>query len=844
MKPAFFLAISVFLLFNFGCRTNNKLPELEIWWEVATNQTINDTTRHKAIFTLINRGKVPIADSNWTLHWNQSPRFVIGTEGPARVENINGDFYRMMPKPGFSLKPGDTLRIAYWSLDFIIKASDGPLGIFLVVGGGADSQVIPVNNTRILPFLRPEQYTRSPADEEPVSDPPNLFEQNEGWTVLPPNEAFPFIPAPAQFESSPGRFTFATNIHILCDPAFEAEGSYLVEAFREQHRIRATLLGKSQPSVYLIRDAAVQAAEGYKLVSDPQQGVRISASTAAGIFYGIQSLLSQIQYQPNSGQTTIGACNITDQPGLPYRGLHIDVGRNFQQKETILRLLDLMGRYKLNRLLFNLTEDEGWRLAIKNIPELTEVGGRRGYQHRDSLYLQPAYGSGANPDDPASPGNGHYSRADFKEILQFAHRRHIEVIPEINLPGHARAAIKAMELRAARLKMQGDVSGAEALRLIDPADASVYLSAQGYTDNTACVCNGNALRFFETVVDDIILQYKEAGVPLTTFHTGGDEVPATAWTASPLCRDLLLQKPAISNTRNLQGLFFQQMIEVLRRRGLRTGAWEEAVMIFEGNGKWRPNPEHANKDVFPYIWNNLWGNQDLGYRLANAGYPVILCHVTNLYFDLAYSKDPREPGLYWAGFVDAEDPFSFQPLNIFQSTVRDNMGKLFDPAKEFVGMERLTPTGRKNIIGIQAQIWSETIKGRDMLEYYYLPKLVGYAQRAWQGQPDWKEERDRKTDFNRLLNTLVQVEIPFLEKHRGGYHYRIPPPGIGVQQGKIVLNSGYPGFEIRYTTDGRTPTQRSPLYQQPIDIAPGTLKAACFNRYGRSGNVSSYSNPN
>jgi hexosaminidase len=351
-------------------------------------------------------------------------------------------------------------------------------------------------------------------------------------------------------------------------------------------------------------------------------------------------------------------------------------------------------------------------------------------------------------------------------------------------------------------------------------------------------------RFFETALDDIIEMYREANVPFTMFHTGGDEVPGKAWTDSPICREFLKSHPEITNTKNLQAYFFDRITDIVRSRGLTVGAWEEAVMAFDEADQWYPNKQFVGRQVYPYIWNNLWGNQDLGYKLANAGYPVILCNVTNFYFDLAYNKDPREPGLYWAGFVDTKDAFSFVPYNLFLSTTHDNMGRTFNPEVDFATMERLTPQGKRNIVGVQAQIWSETInKGRDMLEYYYLPKLLGFAQRAWEGQPAWGEIADgvkrneaMEKDWNRFVNTIGFRELPELEKFNAGYHYRIPAPGIAkTDDGKIVIIAEVPGFEIRYTTDGSEPHAGSTLYTEPLVLRANQIKAACFNRKGRSG---------
>jgi len=824
-----------------GCNSSSSTtpPDLEIIWRLDGNTTKEGNTTHAATFWLINHGKTALPEKGWALHWNQSPRLVIATEGPASVENINGDFYRMVPRAGFKLAPGDTAKVTYTSNDWLIKETDGPLGIYIAYQDGGEEKTQSITRYKLLPFASAAQFTRSPDDLEPHPTAEYLYRQNQRLKALTPAESYPFVPAPKSWKWGSGSFAMPANCRIACAPGLEAVGKFLAGELKRQFDITASVMkaadGKGDIGLYISPSVANK--EGYNLEVKGNVAT-IKGGSETGVFYGAQSLLSLAKRAENSS-VSFANCTIDDAPAFGYRGLHVDVSRNFQSKETILRLLDMMARYKLNRMLFNITEDEGWRLEIKSLPELTEVGSRRGHPHRDSLCLQPSYGSGPDPNDPKSHGNGYYTRSDFKEIIRYAQDRHISVIPEINLPGHSRAAIKAMELRYNRLMAAGKTAEAQQYRLIDPADTSRYISAQGYFDNTACVCQDQPIRFFETAVDDIIAMYAEADVPLDMFHTGGDEVPSTAWTGSPICKEFLKKHPDIKNTRNLQGMFFGKMVDYLQKKNLKTGAWEEAVMLFEDNGDWRPNPAFVGKEVYPYIWNNLWGNQDLGYRLANGGYPVILCNVTNFYFDLAYNKDPREPGLYWGGFVDTEDAFSFVPYNLFESTRTDNMGKPLDPAKDFVGMERLSPAGSKNIVGLQAQLWSETIKGQDMLEYYYLPKLLGISQRAWQGQASWsgKGEAARTSDWNRFMNTVAQVELPFLTTYQGGYNYRIPPPGIIVESGQVSMNSGYPGFQIRYTTDGSEPTKDSPIYEGPIPATGKPVKAACFNSKGRAGFV-------
>ncbi|WP_243665267.1 family 20 glycosylhydrolase, partial [Rhodothermus marinus] len=265
--------------------------------------------------------------------------------------------------------------------------------------------------------------------------------------------------------------------------------------------------------------------EAYHLIVDPEAGITLTGTDAAGAFYGIQTLQQLIDpsfYRQTSETIPIPALEVHDAPRFGYRGLHLDVARNFQPKAVVLRLLDLMARYKLNRFHFHLTDDEGWRLEIEGLPELTEVGGCRGHTETEATCLVPSHGSGPIPGQ--QPGSGYYTREDFIEILRYATARHIEVIPEIDVPGHARAAIKAMEARYARLKAAGRPEAeAAAYRLVDPADTSVYRSVQGWNDNVINVCLPSTYRFLEKVVDELRRLYDEAGAPLHVVHTGGDE---------------------------------------------------------------------------------------------------------------------------------------------------------------------------------------------------------------------------------------------------------------------------------------------------------------------------------
>lgn len=829
-----------------ACQREASTAPLKVTWKLEKNYALNKQDAHETTFTLTNTSGATLG-GNWALYWNQAPRVIIGVDSSAKaaIRNINGDLYEMKALPGFALGPGQSAAIKVLSEGWMIKEADAPVGLYQVFRENGEDVIRPLTDYTVEKFSEPAQLNRSREDAEPIPTAEHLYGENQKLSLLPTEQLYLFIPSPVSARPETGSFSFTGDVSVAAAGELEKEAGFLIAALNAQYQVRASLSKRedAKAAIRLSLDETLEKAESYRL-NISERAIGIAGKDAAGVFYGIQSLLALIR--GNGGGAFAPAYEIVDYPAFAYRGFHIDVGRNFQSKETILRVLDLLARYKANKLLLYVTEDEGWRLEIEELPELTLVGARRGHTLNDSLFLQPAYGSGPDPDDPKSFGNGYYSRADFKEIIRYAHDRHIEVIPSANLPAHARAAIKAMEYRYHRLMAEGQAEEAQRYRLIDPDDASAYRSAQFYTDNVACVCQDQAYDFYETVLDDIIEMYGEAGVPLRMIHTGGDEVPSGAWAGSPVCRKYLAAHPEIKGPQNLQAHFFDRLTKMIAGKGLQSGGWEEVVMDYDENGNWVVNTAYTGRQVYPYIWNNLWGQQDLGYRIANRGYPVILCPVTNFYFDLAYDKDPREPGLYWAGFNDTRDAFDCIPGNLFLSTKEDDMGRPFDPETDFAGMERLRPAGRKNIIGLQSQLWSETVRGREMLEHYILPKLPGFAQRAWQGDPAWAQEGDpaqraalAQAGWNRFANTLVQRELPHLDQLNGGYNYRIPAPGMLVKEDSVYMNTAYPGFEIRYTTDGKEPNGSSPKYDGPFKAEGKTVVARCFNAQGRSG-LSSY----
>jgi hexosaminidase len=831
--------------------------KIAVQWELVTNFT-DEKGVFDARFVLRNNSDFNLTDKNWALFFNMAPRPILEnkTPQPADLQHINGDWYKVVPNENFILEDGDTVTINYRGTEAVIKETDRPLGLYFVFYDemGEEAKIVEVSEYTFVPFTKAEQINRSHDDAEPIPTAEWNFQNNSALKEVSDSQVKPIIPTPLRVQQGPVTMELSNAFEIYYRAGLENEAKYLASSLREVTGSEFTLT-TTQPAGECITLAIGNSIggtspESYQLRINGR-GIQITGKGAAGVFYAVQSLRALIpisNYQLQSKTILLPHLLVEDSPRFGFRGLHLDVSRNFQTKETVLRLLDLMSFYKLNRFLFYTTEDEGWRLEIPGLPELTTVGATREHTYgMGAPVLHPAYGSGPFAEASGKYGHGYYSKEDFIEILKYAKARHIKVIPELNFPGHARAAIKAMEARYNRLMKEGKELEANEYRLIDPDDKSVYLSAQGYKDNVVCVARESTYKFYLKVVNEIRLMYKNAGLDLDEFHTGGDEVPEGAWTKSPLAADLMRKNPNIRDPKNLQAFFFGELIKRLAPFKMQLDGWEEVGLLKTKDGRYFPNGEFANKNVKLFIWNNVF-DYDLGYRFANSGYDVVLCNVSNFYFDLAYSKDPQEPGLYWAGFVNTRDAFAFAPYDMFKTTNKNSMGQKIDLESGGGGktpkaiVEHLTPQSRQNIIGVEAQVWSETIKGREMMEYYILPKLIGFAESAWAPQRKWetiadKTEREEgiQQDWSIYAQTMAKKELPRLSYLNKGYNYRIPPPGCVIKGDTLKANVEYPGLIIRYSSDGKEPTHRSSRFDKPMRISgKGTIKLKSFDIAGKS----------
>ncbi len=802
--------------------------------------------------TITNTSNRTLSSEGWALYFNSCRKTRPGSvTGGVDIVHINGDLSKLAPTAEFNeLKPGESRTISYVGLLWVIQATDAPLGFYIVYDDGTpDARAEAIGDPEIAPFVSLGQRNRKPGDVLPCITPALRYQENAATTLLPPSAIGRITPSPLKETPATGEFLINSAMVIVHTAELKTEANLLQKSLAalgivtrcasEGHGIQLRL-GKIEI------DGIHHSDEAYRL-DITRDGIVIIGASAHGVFNGIQSLRQLfpiMAWHGSQNSLAVPLTQVIDSPRFEYRGMHLDVGRNFSSKETILRMLDVMALYKLNKFHFHITDDEGWRIEIPSLPELTEIGSKRGFTQDERDHLVPSFGSGAKVE--GSHGTGFYSKADFIEILRFATERHIEVIPEIDVPGHARAAIKAMETRYFRLKAQGKDKAAEEYLLTDFDDTSVYESVQLWHDNVVCIAKESCYRFIDTVVSDIIAMFDEAGAPLRTMQTGGDEIPHGVWEGSPLCQKFMAEH-RMQSIQELLNYFLGRFSGILKEHGLVMAGWEEIALTKEKAGDKEictPNPAFIGANFRPYVWNNLWGmgQEDFAYKLANAGYEIVLSNVTNLYFDLAYEKDPDEPGYYWGGFLPTRKPFEFCPLDIYTTTVVDGWGKPLDPAM-VANLTQLTPEGRKNILGIQGQIWGENARSNERVEHFFAPRAIALAERAWAADPGWtsisdKTQRDAKinADWNSFANRLGQRELPRLDSFLGGYGYRIPVPGAKIIDGTLHANISMPGTTIRYTSDGSQPSTSSPVYQGPVAVS-GSVKLAAFTSTGRRGRV-------
>ena len=626
---------------------------MSIHWEMGKNDVTPGVC--ELYYTITNHSNKPITNEGWILYFNYMSLHPIYTEGDQILQTeLQASYHSITPTEDFQpLMPDSSRTFKLLFKGNAIRQTSRPEGFFLVKVKGENGKVKSGKPISIpctyAPFTRPEQMKRGIVtwEKTPYAEGAYVYDYVEG--VLG-ERAYP---------------------HPL--PEGKGAGKEAVQPLLPQPKQVIYTDGGCEvaKAEFITRTDANMVAEGYRMVITPST-ITIEASDEAGVFYAKQTLKQWGEVVPCG--------SVTDYPDLHHRGIMLDVVRNYYPVDSIYRVLDIMAYHKLNVLHFHLTDDEAWRLEIPGLPQLTDIGGRRGYTTDESECLLPMYCGGWDPKAPTT-ANGYITREKYIELLRYAGARHIRVIPEIDMPGHMRACKKAM-----------------GTLLTDSAfDQRVYLSAQNYTDNVINVTKPYAVTFIDHVITEIVKMHEEAGHPLTIFNIGGDEVPKG------------------SLTKDEHQAFIDQVLAILKRYNLQPMGWEEITHFCPPESK-----------AICYSWLN---SNTKPLEMAEAGYPVVLANANHLYFDFAYCNHHEEKGLNWGGYTDEYRSFDWEPL-IHPNVVGMNAQLWAEVIRSFSQVEwQLYP----KIYGLIERSWNNR-SALTLSEYNHLVYDVFIPQLAASGR--------------------------------------------------------------------------------------------------------------
>ncbi|MEU5215717.1 beta-N-acetylhexosaminidase [Streptomyces sp. NPDC020807] len=523
---------------------------------------------------------------------------------------------------------------------------------------------------------------------------------------MEPRHPHDLIPAPARVEG-PWRCGFLLDRKTVLDaaPGTESTARWLRAALGPAFGLplRDARAATSGNVVRLRLDAAL-APEAYRLHVLVDQSVEITGGGPAGVFWGAQTLRQLLGPDafgtaPEAGRKPPAALltqAVEDAPRFGWRGLLLDVARHFLPKDDVLRYVDLLAAHKLNVLHLHLTDDQGWRVEIKRHPRLTEVGAWRARTKR---------GHRASPLWTETPHGGFYTHDDIREIVAHAAERHVTVVPEIDLPGHAQAAIAAYP----------ELGNTD---VVDTASLTVW-DTWGVNPNVLAPTEA-VLRFYEDVFEEVLDLF-----PSPFVHVGGDECPKDQWKASPTAQ-ARVRELGVGDEDGLQSWFIRHFDRWLAARGRRLIGWDE---ILEGG---------LAEGAAVSSWRGYAG----GIAAAEAGHDVVMCPEQHVYLD--HRQAPGEDEPVPIGYVRTlEDVYRFEPV---------------PPG--------LTPGAAAHILGTQANIWTEVTESRSRVDYQVFPRLAAFAEVAWSALPapgarDYPDfERRMDTHYRRLDALGVDYRPP------------------------------------------------------------------------------------
>jgi hexosaminidase len=471
------------------------------------------------------------------------------------------------------------------------------------------------------------------------------------------NKVLSIIPKPAKLLLEPGEFIFNNKTKIMLvnsSDELKKLGAFVCNSINAQTGLKLTAVSITKEPVTenivllkLTKNLLPNEAYNLEIKRDK---IIITAESGAGLFYGIQSLLQMIPVKPNKSSFAVPCVKIEDQPRFKWRGAHLDVCRHIFSVEFIKKYIDILAMYKINTFHWHLTEDQGWRIEIKKYPKLTQIGSMR----KETMGDGKSYG-------------GFYTQKQIQEVVAYAKEKYITVVPEIEMPGHALAALSSYP----ELSCSGG-----------PLNTA---TTWGVFDDIYCAGNEKVFKFLEDVLAEVIKLF-----PSPYIHIGGDEAPKARWEKCPKCQ-ARIKAEGLKNEMELQSYFIQRIEKFLNSKGKKIIGWDE---ILEGG-------------LAPNATVMSWRGIEGGTAAAKAKHNVIMTPTGYCYFDYYQGDKAKEPKAI-GSFTPIEKVYSYEPIP-----------------------EALTPSEAKYILGTQANMWSEYMETSDYVEYMLLPRLCALSEVAW-----------------------------------------------------------------------------------------------------------------
>ncbi len=580
------------------------------------------------------------------------------------------------------------------------------------------------------------------------------------------------IPFPAKFSGGAGRFVITGTTKILTtgkDPAQTAAAQLLVSQLKTTIGLPVSVatatpaLLKTKAIVFNKHTGGKCGPEGYTLRVTPD-GVRVEAETPKGYFYAVQTLL-QLLPTDVYGTTaapqanwSMPACAILDRPRFAYRGLMLDVCRHFMPVAFVKKTIDGLALHKMNTFHWHLTDDQGWRIEIKKYPKLTQIGAKR------TETLIGHYGENYPQQYDGKPVDGFYTQAQIKDVVRYAAARHVTIIPEIELPGHALAALTAYpELGC------------------EPTKAYAVATKWGVFSDVFCPTD-KTFGFLQDVLTEVMALF-----PGKYIHIGGDECPKDAWKKSAFCQELI-KKQKLTDENELQSYFIRRISTFVSSKGRAIIGWDE---ILEGG--LAPNATVMS-------WRGIHG----GIEAAKQKHNVVMTPGAFCYID-KYQADPTTEPLAIGGYLPIEKVYGYEPVP-----------------------DELTPAEQGYITGLQANLWTEYVPTAAQAEYMIFPRVAALAEVGWMprlaahaGPRNFEDFAARlKTHLKRLdkLNInyakrLLDVRAETQFSGEGGS----APRQLQVRLSKLDSDS-----KIYFTTNGKPATTAATEYVAPISLTKTT----------------------